>query len=282
MSYLLKYRTLDKLLDDAIDDLSRYEDEGMIDRSSLIKVVKTINSDLGIKINIEKEEILDVYRGRTELPDDFYLLNYSTLCTSYSIRQELPGIHIEDESIPICDAPKVDKCSPGYICKEGQECTPYRLFQKKKYQTIEINRVDTVSIVGSTKRCSQDCLNFRSKSPNQIRIEDGYIVTNFDTGKLYIQYIGNMEDSEGNLLSLDHDLINNYYEYAIKERIFENIYLNGDDSVAQRMELMTRRKINAGKVATNIRNTPEYSELEDIWKTNRAYNKRKYEDIILH
>ena len=49
-----------------------------------------------------------------------------------------------------------------------------------------------------------------------------------------------MEDDEGNLLVPDHDRINEYYEYALKSRILENLYLNGED-VSQKMRLVEQR-----------------------------------------
>ena len=60
-------------------------------------------------------------------------------------------------------------------------------------------------------------------------IKDNYILTNFTNGHVYISYQGAMEDGDGNLLVLDHPYCNEYYEYALKERILENMVFAGEN-----------------------------------------------------
>ncbi len=84
-----------------------------------------------------------------------------------------------------------------------------------------------------------------------------------------------MEDDNGNLLVPDHDLLNDYYEYAFKSRIFENLYLNGED-VAQRMQLIEQRLKAARNQALGLVNTPNFREMEKMWWTNRKAMYGKY------
>jgi hypothetical protein len=88
-----------------------------------------------------------------------------------------------------------------------------------------------------------------------------------------------MEDDQGNLLVPDHDLLNEYYEYALKARIFENLYLNGED-VAQRMQLVEQRLKAARNQALSVVNTPNFRELEDMWMTNRRAMYGKYYNMF--
>jgi hypothetical protein len=84
-----------------------------------------------------------------------------------------------------------------------------------------------------------------------------------------------MEDDQGNLMVPDHDLLNEYYEYALKSRIFENLYLNGED-VAQRMQLVEQRLKAARNQALSLVNTPNFREMEKMWWTNRKAMYGKY------
>ena len=76
-NYTLKYRTFDQLLEDVTVDLNTFALENMIEPQQLIKLVKKINYDLGLRINQQKEVLLEVCHGRVKLPDDFYTFNYA-------------------------------------------------------------------------------------------------------------------------------------------------------------------------------------------------------------
>jgi hypothetical protein len=78
----------------------------------------------------------------------------------------------------------------------------------------------------------------------------------------------------------DHELLNEYYEYALKSRIFENLYLNGED-VAQRMQLVEQRLRGARNNALSLVNTPNFKEMEKLWWTNRKAMYGKYYDMFM-
>ena len=50
-NYTLEYRTFDQLLEDVTIDLYTFALENMIEPQQLIKVVRKINYDLGLRIN---------------------------------------------------------------------------------------------------------------------------------------------------------------------------------------------------------------------------------------
>ena len=82
-------------------------------------------------------------------------------------------------------------------------------------------------------------------------------------------------DDNGHLLVPDHELLNEYYEYALKSRIFENLFLNGED-VSQRMQVVEARLREARNNAISLVNTPNFREMEKLWWTNRKAMYGKY------
>ena len=108
-------------------------------------------------------------------------------------------------------------------------------------------------------------------------IKNGFIYTNVDNGRLFISYQGALEDEQGNLLVLDHPMINEYYEYALKSRILENLYMNGED-VSQKMQLVEQRLRAARNNALTIVNTPDFAEMKQVWEMNRKAQYAKYYD----
>jgi hypothetical protein len=277
-----KYRTFDELLNEVATDFVQYNNEGMIEPGQLIKVAQRVNYDLGLRINGTKEKVLDIEKNKTKLPDDFYVLNYAFLCGSYTVSQPiLHGRHTENV---ILDADQCKKCGqPDPLCncektytvecKTGEkvfvQVVEKRGMEVKTYETFE-----RVHISSSTGR--KDALNNTQRSAY---IKNGFIYTNIEKGQLYISYQGALEDDEGNLLVLDHPMINEYYEYAMKQRLLENLFMNGEE-VSQKMQLVEQRLRAARNNALSIVNTPDFAEMKQLWETNRKAQYGKYYDMF--
>lgn len=278
----IRYRTFDELLNEVATDFVQYNNEGMIEPGQLIKVAQRVNYDLGLRINGTKEKILDIEKNKTKLPDDFYVLNYAFLCGQYTVSQPiLQGRHTENvildsDTCKKCGEPDpLCTCEKTYTveCKTGEkifvQVVEKRGMEVKTYETFE-----RVHISSSTGR--KDALDNGGRNGY---IKNGFIYTNIDKGKLYISYQGALEDDEGNLLVLDHPMINEYYEYAIKARILENLYMNGED-VTQKMQLVEQRLRGARNNALTIVNTPDFSEMKALWEMNRKAQYNKYYDMF--
>jgi len=325
-NYTLKYRTFDQLLEDVTVDFNTFALENMIEPQQLIKLAKKLNYDLGLRINQQKEIILEVCHGRVKLPDDFYTFNFGMICGEYSEHVGYGGYGsgTNIQEVPYVETPStVDVCAPISVncrtcnsnpCNQtaacdlnfpivdpiptqhdplnpyGDTCIPPRVFMNckgEKYELIQIINSGNVRVytrlVPLRMKASQeidcDCPNLYMNAANEGWIKGGFLFTTFDTGKVYLNYQGQMEDDNGNLLVPDHDLINEYYEYAFKARILENLYINGED-VAQRMQLIEQRLKTARNNALSVVNTPNFKELEQMWWTNRKAMYSKYYDMF--
>jgi hypothetical protein len=277
----LKYRTFDDLMNEVATDFHVYHNEGMIEPGQLIKIAQKVNYDLGLRIHKTKERVLEIENGKAKLPDDFYVMNYATLCGSVKVKQRvMQGVQTEEV---IVDPNSTDTCTSCHLPEQSCTCektyldtcgNTVKLVEKRKYETREYTTFASIHFKKS-KYISPYCANTGEKSIHEAEIRNGFVYTNLETGTLYVCYEGNMEDDEGNLLVLDHPMINEYYEYAIKQRILENLYMNGED-VVQKMTLVEQRIRPARNYALMIVNTPDYAELKEIWETNRKAQYRKY------
>jgi hypothetical protein len=124
-----------------------------------------------------------------------------------------------------------------------------------------------------------ECPNLYYNTPNEGWIKGGYLFTTFETGHVYLNYQGELVDDDGNLMVPDHELLNDYYEYALKKRIIENLALNGED-VAQRLQLIIPEYRAARNNALSLVNTPNFKEMEQLWWTNRRAQYGKYYDMF--
>lgn len=271
----LKYKTFDELLEDVNVDFSMYSLENMIEPQQLIKVVQRVNYDLGLRINMTKEAVLEISNNKVRLPDDFYVLNYALLCGQYTVEQPaMAGTYTEDvilENIP-------DNAPCNSVCVN--DCGQYiQVIQKLKYETrvYEVNA--PIAMSGSSKTISCDCPDYTWKSPYQGKLKDGYIFLNLESGKVYINYQGTLEDEEGNLMVIDNPIINEYYEYALKQRILENLYMNGED-VMQKLNLVEQRLRASRNNALSLVNTPNFEEMRKMMDMNRKAMNYLYYDMF--
>ena len=329
-NYTLKYRTFEQLLADCQVDFQNYNLQNMIEPQQLIKVAKRVNYDLGLRINMTKETILEVEKGRVKLPDDFYTLNFGLICADVVVQQTFPqGTHIEE--IPLVAPYKetssvINTCSPETVnctkCNQlpcgcasascpGSECgsncscesciTPeynplvpygdycvkprvfmncknecYELVQKVNNSTFTYRNLLPLRIVENPESVECDCPNLYLQTGNKAWIQNGFLFTNFTTGKVYINYQGQMEDEQGNLLVPDHDMLNEYYEYALKERILENLYINGEPDIERRLQLI-QSKLKEERLRSNgIVNMTGYYELVETLNNNRREKYNRY------
>lgn len=308
-NYTLKYKTFDQLLNEIRSDFQNYNLENYIDAQQMIKVAKRVNYDLGLRIFKTKEAVLEVEKGRVKLPDDFYTLNFALICNEFEEHMAMPqGTHIEEVPyVPVyretpayidpCVAPVVNcgKCSMspcgcGYA-PPADNCSKPRVVLNCKGDTYEL--VQTVNtqirtykqflplrILNNAQSVDCDCPNLYWQSPENAWIKDNFLFTSFDCGNVYINYQGMLEDDNGDLLVPDHDMLNEYYEYALKQRILENLIMNDEPQATAKLQLVEARYRAARNAALSIVNTPNFAEMKQMWETNRRAQYAKYYNMF--
>ena len=332
-NYTLKYRTFESLLNDIQVDFQNYSLQNMIEPQQLIKIAKKINYDLGLRIYMTKEALLEVENGKVKLPDDFFVLNFAMICDDFTVVQSMPrGTNIQEvplrdpmltpyketstvintctdgpvncqkcppnqctcssSCVPSCDLQPESNCVPQYnpLVPYGNSCVKPRVFMNCKgdcYELIQVTETRTSSyrrllplkILENPQTIDCGCPNLYLDTPNQAWIQNGFLYTTFKEGKVYINYQGMLEDENGDLLVPDHDMINEYYEYAVKQRILENLLMN-DENVTAKLQLVEARLRQARNYALSIVNTPNFAEMKRMWWTNRRAQYAKYYDMF--
>ncbi len=280
MADLIKYRTFEQLLEDVSVDFSAYALEGMIEPQQLIKVAMRVNFDLGLRIQRQKQEILDVDKGKVKLPSDYYSLNFAFMTGTYRVETKIPaGTVIEDKILDPGTVKLDENGCPVDSSVFMTDCGDYyQLIQKTKTDVKVYETFSQLKAVG--QGIANTCPNSRwDQSQHIMEIRDGYIYTNFTSGKIYINYQAQMENHEGELIVMDHPMVNEYYEYALKQRILENMIFAGEQ-VSQQLNLIEVRLRAARNNALSFVNTPNYAELQKIWKMNRKAQYDKYVNMF--
>lgn len=282
----IKYMTFDTLMASVESDMDTFADAGMVDRSKYIKIIRKVNAEIGLKINAEKEKMIDIKNHKAELPDDFEYLQLALLCsepqriyTSQSVDAPklIPEIVSCNTNSP-CDACPT-KCPCGTNSTLCGHC--YKIYE---YQPQDVTiTYKTCLPVKLTKKsynyCTDSCLNTMVASDRYKYTldvtENRLTLDGIREGKLYLNYVTDMMDEDGNLIIVDHPLLNDYYEYSVKARMLENYMLNNDADVSQRLKYILEMKSIARKEAMKFADMPEYTEILDYAKAkrNNFYNK---------
>ena len=286
-----KYRTFNQLLEDVSIDFAAYSLAGHVEPQQLIKVAQKVNYDLGLRIHRTREKVLDVEHSKAELPLDFKYLNYAFVCNSYKINNTMPSGTVIDTTqtkyVPSpndagpCDDPTCNDVCVVKTCTNTNQESEYMVIQNigaSQYRVysdffqLRFRNVNTVL-------CDDDCPNVNVQAVNIAEIRDNFLLTNFKTGKVYLNYQADMEDDEGNLLVLDHPYCNEYYEYALKQRILENMLFDGEQ-VGNQVKFVEQRLRAARNNALSFVNTPGFEEMRKMWEVNRKAQYSNYYDMF--
>ena len=291
MSVSHKYRTFDELLESVKVDFATYDLEGMIEPQQLIKVAIRVNYDLGLRIHRTNSAIIDIENSKGQLPSDFKTLNFAAICGKYKVNTTVPS-GTTTETQPATWTPEpgyTAPCEDGKTCKdvcvvkpcERDDSKDYIIVQRVNESTyrefstfIPLRITDT-----SGAYCTNECPNLGVTAVDFAELKDGYILSNFTSGKIYLNYQATLEDDGGNLLTLDHPYCNEYYEYALKSRILENMIFSGENVVNQ-SQMIEQRLRAARNNALGFVNTPNFEEYRKIWEVNRKAQYNKYYDMF--
>ena len=287
MSVSHKYRTFDQLLESVKVDFSTYDLEGMIEPQQLIKVAIRVNYDLGLRINRTNSAIVDIENSKGQLPSDFKTLNFSAICGKYKISNTIPsGTHIDTTQSKWVPEPGYTGPCEDPECKEVCVVTPckdkeYMVIQRigassfREFSTFTPLRITDVS----GTYCTTECPNMGVTAVDKAELKDGFILTNFKSGKVFLNYQATLEDDKGNLLVLDHPYCNEYYEYALKSRILESMLFAGEN-VSNQLSMIESRLKPARNNALSFVNTPNFEEYRKIWEVNRKAQYFNYYDMF--
>lgn len=211
-----------------------------------------------------------------------------------------------------CDRPIVcTKCGGGHDVNSCVGINPDPWFSSKTYTVCnkpaelkviqecngfqrEYTEFANVQFIPS-KYASSFCTNmqFRQTARYMAEIKNGFIYMNtfrdrwhqysttapepIDCGKMYLNYQGTLEDEEGNLLVLDHPFINQFYEWAIKVKILESLYMNDSDASIERKLMYAKNELTKFRqTSLSWANMPEVYEIQQAYAIYRREQEYRF------
>lgn len=279
MSDKFKYISLDELLSSVRSDLHEYDNNSLILEDRLLKVIYRCNEKLGVKLNKSKQVLLEVKDGKADLPKDFFKIEmlFATCVTSIPPQLQLiPGnkatyTECIPDNTPMINVSKI-ACASVDNC-----CTNLWLIRQPQIQReVYINTFIPLSM---SKRCANYCTSYypgsRVRSDYSIDLVDDVIKTSFKEGQIFLCYLGSLEDEDGKPLIPFHPLLNEYYEWSLKKKILEDIYMNSEADVEKKLQYAKQALSDAYLEAWQFTGYPEHQEMERAYQKHSVdfYNK---------
>ena len=265
-------------------DFRNFDLDGLINPQDFIKIAKRVNYDLGLRVFKTHETVLEIEKGKTKLPNNFNVLNFALIVSHHKVTEPvIQGTHTEYMPVGGLYTPppgEVHICAQPVVNPQANLCNSCGQVPQtcgcNTSCSVTWTEFHAIKIVDNGTVVDLDCPNKKWMSSNTAYIKNGFLYTSFPTGKLYLNYQGMLEDDEGNLLVPDHDMLNEYYEYAIKQRVLENAVMNGEAVTQMQFQIVEQRLKAARNNANTLVNTPDFGELRKIWETNRKAQYHNY------
>lgn len=293
----LQYISLSQLMSSVEDDFHKWSDAGLVDQSKYIKIVRECNEKLGVRIYNSKHIILyvtegpEMKHGRADLPADFYKMEMAFALHRRTVNSMLPiGPGMQQVMAP----PTLQQIQSGAItnttgcCLDAAGDCSWLIKTPLTQLQVQINDFIPLEIFEGSHE------HFTEYSPNRgyhhqphhrrngitIHADEGYLETDFHEGVIYMSYLADMKSESGEIMIPFHSSLNEYYEWAIKTRILQNILYNNEADVAQLYKDAQKERNFAFHDAVNFVMGKEYKEWSKYEKERSDKFFRKYYQIF--
>jgi hypothetical protein len=263
-----EYITVDQLLESVSNDFKKYEESGLIDKSSLYKIVAYCNSSAGIRINPIRHCVLDIKDGKIDIPSNFKKIRNIDIISYHKSNFNTSIPYMGKATEIVTKMP--DKTIPVY--------TPFGCLDAHGQCFWEIPKVQKHTeefIVVKDATCLQEGFSKDALSKNEFIIdkEEGVIYFGSKTGRVILNYY---KDLDSLALVPKEPMLYFYYEWSIKVKILQDILMNSEDDVVNKLQLAEKEKFGAYVDFDNYiksesyrkakqRHQKEYQEFEEKW-----------------
>lgn len=280
-SYNNKYITFDEFMANIEDDLSSFADIGHIESDKYIRTVEKCSSFLSVKINPTKTKTINVINYKVKLPSDFKLWINGFICHKYVER--VTPLSTAGFRMHTSTSGCTDSCTTCEVCSSCTNTCTHTITLEDETTYYDIYEQVPLVLTQQKYNC-EDCQDTKFDNYYEVAIikekDDLYLLTGVKEAKIVVTYVSTMISKE-DIMIYDHPLVRDYYEYAVKEKILEDIWLNGKDAVLQRYQLVTEKHRQSKIEAKRFVNTPDFNELKAYHRNHRIKMYNRYFAPIL-
>lgn len=280
------------------DDLHKWSDAGLVDQLKYIKVIRACNEKLGLRLYDSKQTFLyvtegpEIHHGRADLPLDFYKAEMVVALHKRFVNSMLP---IGPGFQQVMSPPSPAQVEMGQIvnftgcCLDSADNCSWLVKTPLTQLQVQITDIIPLHIIdGSHEHFTEYAVNrgLRHRHGHHhhhfasINVQEGYIETDFHEGIICMQYLADMKNETGEVMIPFHSLVNDYYEWSVKEAILRNIMYNTEADVATLVKDARQQKNLAFQDAVNFAMGKEAGEWNKYEKERSHKFFHKYYRIF--
>ena len=268
----MKYITFAQLVADVREDLRMYDENNMIDDTRLLKHVIRCSEFLGERMHQSKQCKISVLNFKAPIPTDMWKIeNMYGVSESNNDILYFQGIfgggmifHDENELSPI-PSPSERIQYLGIIPNDC--CKPMHVsaYDSNYFERVESKK--TFPLVMSTQ-LNNKCTNYAAcntwQQGYQVDLQEDEFTFSFKNGEVFLSYLGDLVNSDGDLLVPDNENILPFYEWTLKKVIFEDLFMNSEADVQNKYSLAQRNLIDAKVAAMDYVNAFKGGQLDHL------------------
>ena len=289
------YITLSSLMSSVREDLKLYDEANLINENNVIKIIAECNSKLGERIYKSKAAYIDVKDGYADIPIDLYKIENIFAVADCKAPISSGGINAHNQVL------YTDRNSPAYVtadkiipiakittskpigcddcnnCGTCSNCTDYCVSALEKediYDTYK--RLIPLSL---SEKVMSSCTDYfpghNWRGQYSVDLQEGRFKLGFNTGKIFLSWLGNLISDDGEIMIPFHPRLNNYYEYSVKEKILMDIFINSEADVEKKLQFVSKLKSEAYYDAFNYLQTAKAGQWSKMQKQRKIeyFNK---------
>lgn len=266
----MNYISSEEIINEVKNKLSTYFESGYIDESLLYRKIRLCVSQMGGKIRPFKTKVLRVTDYGAALPKDFYKLTKAIGCLSYVATIKDTKVSKYKE-VPLTEQEICNSVCDRTYCEDN--CgNKFKVIQSFPEYTLEWNEFYNLSLsADSIPFCEDGCFNYYTPNQvNEIKVEQDLLRTNFSTGWVYIEYLGQLE-VDGSYMIPDKEQIIDWIIDELRVECFEYLFDNGLQDVQGKL-LNAKNDLQVSKLAA--RSFYKQNEVKDFYNMSNMLIRR--------
>jgi hypothetical protein len=252
---MINYVSISDLLAEHETQMSSYYQSGVTDTGFLYPLTNRLLGLIGVKILPIKEEVLYVSNYGVDLPNDYNSLILLLSATSQQTSSVIPSGQFTYEQ-SVCDTEIACKDSSFQLINEFGR---YAVVQRIPIETITSSH--TTIVVLGTKL--DNCKNPFNSKKYDAEIKNGRILTQFETGVLYMQYRA-LIANDNDILIPDYSEITNWILMEWDKALLKHLYYNTTLDVSQRLQYSDKELHIAKENARTFWKRHEVQDYNDL------------------
>ena len=229
----------DTLITEVKNSLKQYDSANLIDDLAIIDWIYKAMRRFGNLLTTKHETFITVVDGKAWLPKNFESLRYASKWDRHHVETPVAQDILQKSYFW---KERTEKSTAWNVCKDCEKSYSEQTIVEKVFfhdQPVNFHYCHPQKLRLS-RHTNKDmyergCKNLTEDSPYEITINNNIVYTNFKEGEIFIKYYGFELDEQNKpyIPQTPQERLETYLTYHIKRKIFENLWLNGDDENIQ-------------------------------------------------